>query len=192
MMAVARIPLRRIGSLALLIAIVLAVGVIAVAGFVLAGQMRSEATDEDLMRLARYEAEIAARPQLEKELRALRERESSMPGLVGGENAAVAGARLQSQLQSLIESSGGTIRSTQDLPATRRPGFEQVNVACEFTLPLGRLKDLLYGIDRATPYLFVDNAVIQAGDDSGNPDHSSSSKLTLRLTVHGYRVAGIQ
>jgi len=188
--ALAKTPLRRAGALALLIAAALAVATTVVVAAVLIVQSRSEATEAELTRLARYEAAIAARPALEKELALLRQDEAKVPGLLGGENAAVAAARLQSQVRALIEHNGGEVRSTQDLPPTRRPGFEQINVVCEFLLPMSRLKETLHQVDSETPYLFVDSATIQGDDEGGGSAQAANPKLAMRWTIHGYRSAG--
>ena len=151
---------------------------------------RSGLEEIELNTLARYEAEIAARPQLEKDLVTLRAQEASMSGLLGGENAAVAGARLQSQIQALVQASGGVVRTTQDMPAAKRSGFEQITVVCEMSLPLNKLEDLLFRIDAATPYLFVDDAIIQANDDGGHASEAVVPQLGVRLTIHAFRALG--
>jgi general secretion pathway protein M len=183
--------LRRIGTAALFGAASLIAIAAVVFAVLLILQARSEAMDAEVDRLARYEAEIAARPQLEKELQSLRQQEAAMPGALGGENAAVAGARLQAQMRTLVEEAGGAVRSTQDLPPARRQGFEQINVVCEFSLSLHKLGDLLHRLDGTTPYVFVDDAVIQA-NDSGQSGQSldPNPQLALRLTIHAFRVAG--
>jgi hypothetical protein len=176
--------IRRFGSLALLAAMGIAAIVF---GAMLISRINSADTEAQLNRLARYEAEIAARPQLQKDLQVVRQQEASVPSVLQGENAAVAGARLQTQLRALVQESGGFVRSTQDLPPKRRAGLELINVVCEFTLPMTKLKDMLHRLDAAEPYIFVDDATIDARDDAGQ---DFDVELSVRLTVHAFRVPG--
>jgi general secretion pathway protein M len=183
----AALRLRRFGSLAILGGLALIVLAPVIFGVLFLAQFSSDAAQAETQRLARYEAEIAARPQLEKELLALRAQEAAVPSVLKGENAAVAGARLQSQLRTLVSESGGAVRSTQDMPPRKRGGLEQINVVCEFTLPMSRLKDVLHRLDTAEPYLFVDAVTIDAREQAGD---DFDVELSIRLTVHAFRVMG--
>lgn len=142
---------------------------------------------DSLQQLGYFRAEIAAKPLLESELRALNEKGASVPGVVEGDSTALAQARLQSEVKALVEARGGSVRSMQILPAAAQGGFELVAVQCDFSVPQARLGDLAYAVSTHAPYLFVDEASITA--PLGEPDDLRKAEATLdmRWTVHGYR-----
>lgn len=142
---------------------------------------------DSLRQLGQYRAEIAARPALEAELRALNEKGASVPGVVEGESTPLAQAKLQSEIKALIEANGGSVRSMQILPPAKQGGFEIVSVQCDLSIPQTRLKALAYAVAAHAPYLFVGEASITAPPSDPDQASNKQSTLDMRWTVHGYR-----
>lgn len=142
---------------------------------------------DSLHQLGEYRAEIATKPALEEELRALNEKGASVPGVVEGESTALAQAKLQGEIKTLVEANGGSLHSMQVLPAAKQGGFEIVSVQSDFSIPENRLRDLAYAAAVHAPYLFVDEASITAPPSDPDQALNRQSTLDVRWTVHGYR-----
>ncbi len=142
---------------------------------------------DSLQQLGFYHAEIAARPALEAELRALDQRGASVPGVIEGDSTALAQAQLQSQIKTIVEANKGDIRSVQVLPVMAQGGFEVIAVECDLTIPQSSLKDLAYAIGVHKPFLFVDEASISAPASEPDDVQHRPPTLDMRWTIHGYR-----
>lgn len=177
----------RAAALAALAAGVVLFGLVVVAPVVAAFSAQRGETQDALQQLGYFRAEIAAKPRLEAELRSLNERGASVPGVIEGASTALAQAQLQSQIKSIVESKGGSIRSMQILPAAQQGGFEVIAVQCDLQVPMSKLQDLAYAMDSHAPYLFMDEASISAPPSEPDDIQNRQPMLDIRWTVHGYR-----
>jgi hypothetical protein len=105
--------------------------------------------------------------------------------------ATLAQAQLQSAMKTIIESNGGVLLSAQILPPESVKGFDVVAIQYDLTLPLSRLRNLLYGVETHTPYFFINEADILM-PANWYPDNAQAPDPTLELrwTVHAYRWNG--
>ncbi|MGA7676316.1 MAG: type II secretion system protein GspM [Rhizomicrobium sp.] len=137
------------------------------------------------------QAELALKPELEEQFRALSASAATVPGLLSANTAALAQAQLQSDMKSIIDANGGVLLSAQILPPVTMRGFDVVAIQYDLTLPLSRLRSLLYAVETHTPYFFIDEADVQM-PPNWRPDNPQMSDPTLevRWTVHAYRWSG--
>ena len=151
---------------------------------------RQYSIDKKLILLTQYRKEATARSSLELQFRDLQSRETHLAGLIDGNTSALAAAKLQSEIRRITEANGGEIRSTQNLPVTKNGNFEKVDMRFDVILPEKKLGEIIYQIEAATPYFFIDSVDIHSLD-GGSLGASSSveSKLSLRWNIHGYRWA---
>jgi hypothetical protein len=149
--------------------------------------LRADAAD-NLHDLTAYRSEIAAQPAVEAELARLRSRIDSTTGLVHADASAPAAAQVQTAVKALVEASGGELRSAQVLPATKDKDLETIALQCDVTLPLGKLRQVLYAIETHRPYLFIDPDDITAPINFDTKTVEQPD-LELRLTVKAYRWA---
>lgn len=148
---------------------------------------QSDEIDQALRQLGFYRAEIAAKPALEAELRALDERGASVPGVIEAPSTALAQAKLQSEIKALVEANRGSVRSMQIMPVSAQNGFEIIAVQSDLTIPEGRLKDLAYAAAAHAPYLFVNEASVTAPPREPDDIQAREVMLDIRWTVQGYR-----
>lgn len=111
-------------------------------------------------------------------------------GLLRGNNETLAGAFLQSFLNTTVERAGGTIRSIQVLPVREDRQLRRVAARAQLEATATGLRDILHRLESADPYLFVSaldiRTVRQArGDENGTKD----TELLIRFDVHGYLTA---
>jgi Type II secretion system (T2SS), protein M subtype b len=173
-----------LGALAVALALI---ALLVVAPIAAAFSAQDDETNDALHQLGVYRAEIASKPALEAELNDLNRKGASVPGVVEGDSVALAQAALQSQIKSVVESNGGSLRSTQNLPVTSQAGFEVIAMQCDLSVPQARLKDLAYAIGAHAPYLFIDEASITAPPADLDTPQVHDVMLDIRWTIHGYR-----
>ena len=152
---------------------------------------RHAAYDEQIAQsralLARYQAIIAAEERLTRELDALREAESSSGGLLATNDPNVGAAEIQKLLKDFVAANGGALKSIGILPTENRGAFQRVAVRLNILSDIVALQDLLYSIESANPYLFVDNLDVRArGARRRQKDKIETGALQVRLDVSGY------
>jgi hypothetical protein len=170
------------GAVVLLIVVLL--------GLVIFGGQSQDTADE-VHALAVYRAQIALRPQLEEQLKALKLQAAATPGLIGSDNASLAQAQLQDEVKAIVIANQGEVRTAQVVPASTVDGFQVIAIQYDLMIPMAHLRDLTYAIESHTPYLFIDEADIVSNQDfqSGDPQ-AANPMMELRWTVHAYRWSG--
>lgn len=89
--------------------------------------------------------------------------------------------KVQAAVRAVVEGRGGRLTTLQSLPAVEAwPGFARVSVRLGMLVDNLQLVDVLDQLQRARPYLFVDNVAVRrtAADDG--------ARLTVSFEVHGY------
>jgi hypothetical protein len=147
---------------------------------------QSDATAQAQADLARYQAEIAARPRLKAELDSLAQNDAASASLLTGDSTALASANLQGLVKALVERHGGQVRSAQTLSSTTSGGTERVIVEEEVSLPAASVAAATYEIETGTPYLFIDGVEIRPELYTGDAA-SAPVNLHVLWTIHGYR-----
>lgn len=167
---------------AIVIVLGIAIGMPVADAFAEQGDERAQAQAD----LARARAQLAARPQMQAQLAAMRAREAADGSLLQGANSAVAAANLQSLVKALVERHGGQLRSAQTLATTVSSGLEKITAQFDVSLPLGALKPVSFDLETGSPALIVDTADVRPelyeGAGAGAP-----STIRVQWTLHGYR-----
>ena len=182
----------RIAALALLGAL-LALAWLAVAVPLLDGYHADRETvtfaAEQLPRLRRLATKT---PMLQTELDRAARDPAGRTRLLGGASDALAGAELQNRVSRDAARHGLALRSAQILPPAEEEGFRRIAIRVALEGNLSGLRRLLYGIETAPTFLFVDNLeirsrsggrIVRRQDGMARPD----DLLAIRFDVHGYR-----
>jgi general secretion pathway protein M len=103
----------------------------------------------------------------------------------------LAAAELQQRVKTVVETAGGTLRSTQALPPTEEGGAIKVPVSASLTCDTDSLQKILYQLESQTPLLFLDNLDIAAREDrprlaNGRVANYTRIQLNVQLEVAGY------
>jgi len=140
--------------------------------------------------LARYRGVAADLPQRQKELAGLRQRHATSEGFLQGSNDALVAAQIQSRIKALVEAAHGELKSTQVLPAQDEGKYRRLAIRAQMTLDIAAAQRVLYGVETASPFLFLDNVDMRAHmidrrrERGGNPP--SDNQLDVRIDVFGY------
>jgi general secretion pathway protein M len=191
MIAVSPTMRGRTGALtAAAIAVVVALAILAGLAIAIFGGQSAD-TDDAVHQLAVYRAQVALRPQLEAQLKALKQRAAATPGLIASDSPALAQAQLQDAVKTIVTANQGEVRTAQIVPASTNNGFETIAIQYDIMLPMAKLRDLTYALETSTPYLFIDDADITSTQDwqSGDPQNANPM-VEVRWTIHAFRWSG--
>jgi general secretion pathway protein M len=138
--------------------------------------------------LASRMAEVAGSlAELQHEL-AMRRTADRMPAnaTLEGKSDALAGAKLQSLVETMSNSAGGHLTSTDALPAQQVGAYRRIALKLTVDARWAVLMRLLQAIERATPFMFIDDLQIRAGPAAAK---ASEPPLYISFTVQAFRVA---
>lgn len=175
----------------LLVVVVLLIGIVAVPIWLL--NRRYDAAVEDAVgRLVRYSRVVGMRDGLHQKAMEIKALESARHFLKSA-SPALAAAELQEQVKVILDANGGKLSSIQILPHKDDGAYRQIAVSLQFTAPLGAVKAMLYALESAHPYLFIDNLQIRVPNPLGmSKEAISDPELFVQFDLTGYAVKGVQ
>jgi general secretion pathway protein M len=142
----------------------------------------------DIARYRRVGAEAASRKSA---LAALRQQQATTEGFLPGANDALAAAQMQNRVKALAESVHGELKSTQVLPVQDDGRYRRVTIRAQMVLNLASAQKVLYGLETASPLLFVDNLNMRSRLNDRRRERTPSANaedplLDLRFDVYGF------
>ena len=176
-------------SLGLLLAVILAAYQLAVAPLLTAYADSDRQIAEVEDQLARFSRIAQLRPAYEEQMKELGQRLAAGGIYLKGETDSLSGAELQARISGLIERSGGRVRSIQILPAGEDEGFRKVGARVQLTATLGALEKVLYSLEAAKPFVFIENLDIKnrrARRRKKDQEANTDPELTIRFDAFGY------
>ncbi|HYD31123.1 MAG TPA: type II secretion system protein GspM [Azospirillaceae bacterium] len=144
------------------------------------GMAQAQATLERYRRLA------ADRDTLAHQRDELVRRASTRGLYLQGTGDALAAAALQNQVKGIVARHGGTLQSTQILPAREEQGFQRIAVRSQMQVGIVALHRILHALEAGEPALFLDNVDIIARGARG-ADSVTATDLDVRFDAYGYR-----
>lgn len=113
-------------------------------------------------RLQRYQALIATRPQLERQLRRLEQDRSARGLFLVEKEPSLAATELRRKVKEVVQAAGGTLVSTQSLPEQTDEAFPRVTLKVQVQGDTAMLQRVLHALEAQRPLLFIDNMGIRA------------------------------
>jgi len=143
-------------------------------------------------RLERYNRIAATRPEVAKQLEAMRSKDTRKSFLRSGAPA-LSAAEAQESLRSLVEGSGGRL-ITMQAPVSKDEGrYRQITVNMQLTANMQAVRKILNAIETSVPYLFIENLKVTS-QVPGNfrPQPGAEPEVFVQLDVAGYALVGAQ
>lgn len=180
---------RRLAIGLLVVAIVAAIAAVAVPVW-LRHRHYDIAMQESLDKLDRYRRISSTRPEVARQLEAMRGKESRKFFLRSGA-AAFSAAEAQEAVRAIVEANGGRL-ITMQAPSSRDEGrYRQVTVNVQLTANIFALRKIISTIEGNTPFLFVDNMMIRSQvPASHKPAPGQEPDMFVTLDVTGYALVG--
>ena len=196
-------------SCALAWGLALLVPLLLLASVALPWSQRMHELDEQLARgadqLERYQRLVATLPSLRAELEREQANDDFKAFYFDAETPALAGARLQSEVQDVVRTAGARPISTQILPVDKNEQPPRVRIRTQLQGTTEELLDVLYRIEEARPFLFVDQMSIRSTTPRAapvrrnsrrvvrrSPSQAQVGQLTVRLDIFGYSLGADQ
>lgn len=151
-----------------------------------------DALAESSNRLERYNRIAATRPEVAKQLEAMRGKDTRKFFLRSGAPA-LSAAEAQETLRSLVEGSAGRL-ITMQAPVSKEEGrYRQITVNMQLTANMQAARKILNAIETSVPYLFIDNLKVTS-QVPGNfrPQPGAEPEVFVQLDVTGYALVGAQ
>jgi general secretion pathway protein M len=152
-------PVSRLAALGLLSAVALALVFGVALPIVDKFQDLAQALEDERRQLREYQAFAAQ----DSALAGLEERQKAVIELgefLPGETELDRRSNLQAALSRLAEEAGIRITSARQLPDEERGPFKLVGMGLNLTTDIESVQKLLYGVETAKPYLFIESADI--------------------------------
>jgi general secretion pathway protein M len=155
--------------------------------------------ERSLDQLHRYQRLVATLPGLRAELASEQANDDFKAFYFDAETPALAGARLQSEVQEVVRTAGARPISTQILPADQQEQPPRVRIRTQLQGSTDQLLDVLYRIESARPFLFVDQLSIRSTTPRAAPVRRGVvrrtigrevGELTVRLDIFGFILGG--
>lgn len=106
---------------------------------------------------------------------------------------ALAAAEIQEQAKNIVETNGGKLNSIQILPHKDDGLYRQISVTLQLTATLSATKKMLYSLESARPYLFIDNLSIRSPMGYATRNASTTEpELVVQFDLTGYALKGAQ
>ncbi|WP_089730120.1 type II secretion system protein GspM [Candidatus Thiosymbion oneisti] len=139
-------------------------------------------------RIVRHQGLLRTLPGLQAELKQVSDNKDVKNFYFDAKTSALAGAELQRQVKKMVTSAGGQVMSTQRLPSPKDEQPPRVRVRTQIQGMTDALLDVLYQIEQARPFLFVEKLSVRAPPRQRRPQRRGTRQglLTVRLDVFGY------
>lgn len=126
------------------------------------------------------------------ELAALKQHRSAQEGFLEGANDTLLAVQIQNRIKTLTDASHAELRSSQVLPPQEEGKLRRISVRGQVTTTLAGAQRLFYGLEAATPLLFIDNVDLRArpADLRDRASTGVSDTIDLQFDVYGYARGG--
>ena len=139
--------------------------------------------------LTHYRMLAAEEPAVRERLEAFKQRNQGSELYLKGETPTLAGAELQERVKSVVESSGGTLVSTQTLPEAEEEGLVRVSVKVRMRGDVEGVQRVIYGLETGRPLVFLENVLVRSRVVRRR-GVVNVSELDISFDVTGYMHAG--
>ena len=136
--------------------------------------------------LSRHMRIALERQQLEAQLSALRETQSTTGRLIEGDSVELSAAGVQNWLKALTEANDAELKSTQILPTEDGETFRKVAVRVTMMADTEAAQAVFHALETATPYLFLDRLDLRGPKRRSRRKKKNQGILQVRFDVFGY------
>ena len=184
-------PIQKKAAALAILAFVVAVVLGAIAlPVIMLNQHYDVALDDATSRLERYSRIVGTRDALQKQVVEVKALEAGRHFLKSA-SPALAAAELQEKAQSVFDANGAKVNSIQVLPHKDDGQYRQVTVQVQLIAPLTAARGMLYALESAHPYLFIDNFSIRAPYLQVNRVESANEpELVVQFDLTGFALKG--
>ena len=145
---------------------------------------RQAKLERDQALLDRMQALSASLPTLRNQAKTLERSGRSAALTIVGNSDALAAAALQSMLQDMANSAGGTVTSFETVPAQAVGAYRRIGLKLTMHVPWNQLVAMLRAVEEAHPPMLIDELDIHS---LGVLNLIATPKLDASFTVYAFR-----
>lgn len=157
-------------------------------------------TETVLDQIQRFERLLTTIPRLKADLERELNNEEVKAFYFNAPTAALAGAQLQGTIQEIVQTAGARLINSQFLPAEPNEKPPKINIRAQIQGDTNALLDIMYNIEQARPFLFIDQLSIRSTtrrerrdrrQPGSAPATQTQQELTIRLDIFGYALGNV-
>lgn len=179
----ARIPLRRIAAVGLLVAVILMVWLVLLNPLISSWERQSDQADRAADMIVRLRHSAAEGPALQQQLARLGQSHRDRNAILLAPNANVGGALLQSEVKRVAESDGATVRTVQQLPLVAEGTLNRIGVRVDMEADIAQLARLLAHFESHTPVFLVGSLSIRGQEQQRGAVSTQPVKLAVQVEI---------
>ncbi len=150
----------------------------------------NEAIADNAGKLERYARIAGTRPEVAKQLEAMRAKEPRRFFLRSGA-AALSAAEAQEAIRTIVEGQGGKLISIQPPTSKEEGRYRQIASSVQIQANIFALRKILNAVETNVPYLFVDNLSVRTQVPPGHrPQPGAEPEMFVTFDVIGYALTG--
>jgi general secretion pathway protein M len=173
-----------IGLLLLLVVVVVRIAMVPIVSTYLGNREAIVQMQDTITRYSKLSAQLDT---LRLAVEELKEADDLDRYVLAQESEALAAAALQERVKAVVTNSGGTLSSTQVLPADADKGFKRIGVSVRMGVSIDALQRVLYELENDLPYLVADDIVILArGARKRRATTEALDLLDVRFKLHAF------
>ncbi|CAB1274325.1 type II secretion system protein GspM [Candidatus Nitrosacidococcus tergens] len=147
--------------------------------------------EASIQKLNRYRRIIAREPELTAKLEKLNQDQSHNHLYLGQQSDALAATQLRQWVKTAVESNGGILTSTQNLPVINNKNFFKIGIKVRLSGGVNMLRQLFYTLESHRPLLFIENLQISGRQirQRSRVDPKNiieKTELTVNFDLYGY------
>jgi len=183
-------PQSRRLAIGLLLGVVIAIALVVTLPVWLLHRHYDEAIADNAGKLDRYSRIAGTRPEVAKQLEAMRSKEPRRFFLRSGA-AALSAAEAQEAIRGIVEGNGGKLISMQPPTSKEEGRYRQITSSVQIQANIFALRKILHAIETNVPYLFVDNLAVRTQVPPGHrPLPGNEPEMFVTFDVAGYALTG--
>lgn len=186
-MTYSRSTMERFGSLAVLLVLLMAAAALAAAPFYKWTELQHEYQKNEAS-LAALNKDLVREAVLRKENEKLIAAGQDTSLLLEGETTGIAGANLQSLMNSLVLENHGKPTTSQILAPKEEGDLIRISMSMSLTVDTDGLRDVLHSIETQSPLIFIDDLSVSSGTAEvwSRPDPHLMGPLEVTLQVSAF------
>lgn len=142
-------------------------------------------------RLAQLERMANSRELIQQAITSIQQDRNAVAQYLPQATPPIAAAELQQRVKTVVESTGGILRSIQPLPPTEEGRIVKIAVSVSLIGDTEGLQKILHELESQAPLLFIDNLEVIARENrprltNGRMANYTRIQLTIQMEISGY------
>jgi hypothetical protein len=178
-----RMPLPRLGALAILVAMIAVVWGVIIGPLWSAWNRRAEQADHAAELIVRLKISAMETASIQQQLATLGRAQRDQSTVMVAANANLAGAALQSEVKRIVDASGAQLRSVQQIPPVEDNAVNRIGVRVDLQSDSAQIEHVLFDLDVHRPIFLVKHLLVRGQEQQQAVPNQRPQLLDVQLEV---------